>query len=167
MTALRVDLTSPVPVYEQIRTQVSALVAVGGLRPGDRLPASRDLARDLGIAVGTVQRAYRELEAGGVVTSRRRVGTVVAEPPGGQPSGTPSTATPSTGAVPGGETEGSPGGPPSETAGLVEEARALVARARERGLSDDAILSLVRGALIPQQESVDPREQALRASSGK
>jgi hypothetical protein len=52
VTTLRVDLASPVPVYEQIRSQVSALVAVGGLRPGDRLPASRDLARDLGVAAG-------------------------------------------------------------------------------------------------------------------
>ena len=129
MTALRVDLSSPVPVYEQIRGQVSALVAVGGLRPGDRLPASRDLARDLGIAVGTVQRAYRELEASGVVTSRRRVGTVVAEP-GARSGGT------------------QVGAPPSDTRGLIEDARALVARAREHGLDDEAVLALVRGALL-------------------
>ncbi|MBX9247016.1 GntR family transcriptional regulator, partial [Actinotalea ferrariae] len=78
MTELRVDLTAPTPVYEQIRAQVAGLVAVGALAAGERLPASRDLARDLGVAVGTVQRAYRELEAAGVVTSRRRTGTVVA-----------------------------------------------------------------------------------------
>lgn len=138
MTALQVDLTSPVPVYEQIRSQVSAIVAVGGLRPGDRLPASRDLARDLGIAVGTVQRAYRELEAGGTVTSRRRVGTVIAEPPAGA-------------AQPGGEAERPLGCPPSDEGGLVAEARTLVALARGQGLSDDAILSLVRGALLPEQ----------------
>ncbi|MFC8797532.1 GntR family transcriptional regulator [Promicromonospora sp. NPDC057138] len=146
MTALRVDLTSPVPVYEQIRTQVSALVAVGGLRPGDRLPASRDLARDLGIAVGTVQRAYRELEAGGVVTSRRRVGTVIAEPPAGAPLGPEPGDT-----LPGGE-PGDPARPPtSGTGGLVDEARALVARARAHGLSDEAVLALVRGALLPER----------------
>lgn len=145
MTALRVDLTSPVPVYEQIRTQVSALVAVGGLRPGDRLPASRDLARDLGIAVGTVQRAYRELEAGGVVTSRRRVGTVIAGPPAGAPLGAEAGD-----ALPGGEPDGSADLPTSGTGGLVDEARALVARARERGLSDEAVLALVRGALLPE-----------------
>ncbi|WP_129784453.1 GntR family transcriptional regulator [Promicromonospora panici] len=146
MTALRVDLTSPVPVYEQIRAQVSALVAVGGLRPGDRLPASRDLARDLGIAVGTVQRAYRELEAGGVVTSRRRVGTVVAEPPASPPGGTEPGDSPA-----GGE----PGDPArtatSDTRGLVDEARALVARARSQGLSDEAVLALIRGALLPER----------------
>lgn len=146
MTALQVDLTSPVPVYEQIRSQVSALVAVGGLHPGDRLPASRDLARDLGIAVGTVQRAYRELEAGGVVTSRRRVGTVIAEPPADdRPGAGPGDA------LPGGE----PGDPArtatSDTRGLVDEARALVARARAQGLSDEAVLALVRGALLPER----------------
>lgn len=143
MTALRVDLSSPVPVYEQIRSQVSALVAVGGLRPGDRLPASRDLARDLGIAVGTVQRAYRELEASGAVTSRRRVGTVVAGPPAGR--------TEPGDARSGGEPGDSAGGTVSDTGGLVEEARALVARAHEQGLDDEAILSLVRGALLPEQ----------------
>ncbi|MGI5187340.1 GntR family transcriptional regulator [Promicromonospora sp. CA-289599] len=140
MSALRVDLTSPVPVYEQIRSQVAALVAVGGLAPGDRLPASRDLARDLGIAVGTVQRAYRELEASGVVTSRRRVGTVVAEPPAGGPRD---------GSEPGGEPQGPADGPSSSTSGLVDDARALVARARAQGLSDEAVLALVRGALLP------------------
>ena len=143
MTALRVDLSSPVPVSEQIRSQVSALVAVGGLRPGDRLPASRDLARDLGIAVGTVQRAYRELEASGAVTSRRRVGPVVAGPPAAR--------TEPGDARSGGEPGDPAGGPVSDTGGLVEEARALVARAHGQGLDDEAILSLVRGALLPEQ----------------
>lgn len=142
MTELRVDLSSPVPVYEQIRSQVAALVAVGALAPGDRLPASRDLARDLGIAVGTVQRAYRELEASGVVTSRRRVGTVVAEPPAGGLRG---------GAEPGGEPQRPAEGPASDTGGLVDEARAFVARARAQGLSDEAVLAFVRGALLPEQ----------------
>lgn len=142
MTALQVDLASPVPVYEQIRSQVAALVAVGGLHPGDRLPASRDLARDLGIAVGTVQRAYRELEASGVVTSRRRVGTVVAEPPAGGLRG---------GSEPGGGPRRQAEGPASDTGGLVDEARGFVAHAREQGLSDEAVLALVRGALLPEQ----------------
>jgi DNA-binding transcriptional regulator YhcF (GntR family) len=147
MTALQVDLASPVPVYEQIRSQVSALVAVGGLRPGDRLPASRDLARDLGIAVGTVQRAYRELEASGVVTSRRRVGTVIAEPPAGAVGTGEALAD---AARPGGVPQRPAGRPTSDPSGLVGEARALVARAREQGLSDEAVLALVRGALLPE-----------------
>lgn len=77
-TTLHVDVTSSVPPFEQIRAQISGHIATGELRPGDRLPTVRDLASDLGIAVGTVQRAYRELEAQGVIVSRRRHGTTVA-----------------------------------------------------------------------------------------
>nr|WP_218885640.1 GntR family transcriptional regulator [Kineococcus aurantiacus] len=73
-----VDTRSAVPAYEQLREQVTALVTTGALAEGDRLPAARALAADLGLAVGTVQRAYRELELAGTVVSRRRTGTVVA-----------------------------------------------------------------------------------------
>lgn len=45
---------------------------------GTRLPTVRSLARTLGLAPGTVARAYRELEAAGVVETRGRAGTVVA-----------------------------------------------------------------------------------------
>ncbi|MEW1958602.1 GntR family transcriptional regulator [Kineococcus sp. NPDC059986] len=80
MSELRVlvDTASAVPAYEQLREQVTTLVTTGALREGDRLPAARALAADLGLAVGTVQRAYRELELAGTVVSRRRTGTVVA-----------------------------------------------------------------------------------------
>lgn len=76
---ITVDTRSPVPPYEQIRTQVSAHTTQGSLRPGDRLPTVRQLARDLGIAVNTVARAYRELEQNGVVVSRGRHGTFVTD----------------------------------------------------------------------------------------
>lgn len=134
MTELRVDLTAATPVYEQIRAQLAALVAVGALSPGERLPASRDLARDLGVAVGTVQRAYRELEAAGVVHSRRRTGTVVAESAG---RGTRSRSGPH----PHADGADGAGGPD-----LLTDVRALVARARSDGLDDAELLLLVRGA---------------------
>jgi DNA-binding transcriptional regulator YhcF (GntR family) len=78
---LEIDPRSPVPPYEQLRQQVTALVLGGGLAQGDRLPSIRQLANDLGIAGGTVARAYRELEADGVVTTHGRHGTVVQGPP--------------------------------------------------------------------------------------
>ena len=59
---LEVDPRSAVPPYEQLREQVTALVLAGALTPGDRLPSIRQLANDLGLAGGTVARAYRELE---------------------------------------------------------------------------------------------------------
>lgn len=76
---LIVDPAGAVPPYEQIRSQVEAMVAAGTLRTGDRLPTIRQLAHDLGLATGTVARAYTELEQAGLVVSRRRIGTVVAE----------------------------------------------------------------------------------------
>jgi GntR family transcriptional regulator len=74
---LEIDSRSAVPPYEQIRQQVSALVRGGVLEPGTRLPPIRQLANDLGLAGGTVARAYRELESDGVVAARGRHGTVV------------------------------------------------------------------------------------------
>jgi DNA-binding transcriptional regulator YhcF (GntR family) len=78
---LEVDPDAALPPYEQLRQQVTALVLGGALAPGDRLPAIRQLAKDLGLAGGTVARAYRELEADGVVSTHGRHGTVVAGPP--------------------------------------------------------------------------------------
>jgi GntR family transcriptional regulator len=78
---LEIDPRSPLPPYEQLRQQVTALVLGGALAPGARLPAIRQLANDLGLAGGTVARAYRELESDGVVTTHGRHGTVVAGPP--------------------------------------------------------------------------------------
>jgi GntR family transcriptional regulator len=74
---IAVDLADPTPQYEQLRQQIAALVVSGELKDGDRLPTVRALATDLGIAAGTVARAYRDLEAAGQVASRRRLGTVV------------------------------------------------------------------------------------------
>ena len=78
---LEVDPDAALPPYEQLRQQVTALVLGGALAPGDRLPAIRQLAKDLGLAGGTVARAYRELEADGVVSTHGRHGTVIAGPP--------------------------------------------------------------------------------------
>lgn len=78
---LEIDTNSTVAPYEQLRQQVTALVLAGGLAPGDRLPSIRQLANDLGVAGGTVARAYRELESDGVVATRGRHGTVVEGPP--------------------------------------------------------------------------------------
>jgi DNA-binding transcriptional regulator YhcF (GntR family) len=76
--AFRIDATSGTPPYEQLRTQVASQVAAGELAAGTRLPTVRSLAEELGVAVNTVARAYRELEADGVVTTNGRRGTVVA-----------------------------------------------------------------------------------------
>ena len=76
---LRVLTTDPTPPYEQLRRQLAELISSGVLGPGDRLPPLRQLAADLGLAVGTVARSYRELESAGLVRSRRGGGTRVVE----------------------------------------------------------------------------------------
>lgn len=78
---LEIEASSPVPPYEQIRAQIASLAAAGQLPVGAKLPTIRQLAGDLGLAPGTVARAYRELESAGVVTSRVRHGTTIAAVP--------------------------------------------------------------------------------------
>ncbi len=75
---LDVDTNGAIPPYEQIRSQITALAKTGELPEGTRLPTIRQLAGDLGLAPGTVARAYRELESQGVVVSRVRHGTTIA-----------------------------------------------------------------------------------------
>lgn len=80
-TQIRVDLAAATAPYEQIRSQIASLINLGELATGSKLPTVRALATDLGVAAGTVARAYKELEAEGLISSRRRAGTVVNERP--------------------------------------------------------------------------------------
>jgi DNA-binding transcriptional regulator YhcF (GntR family) len=77
---IRVDPSSPVPAYEQIRSQIAEMTAMGVLPRGSRLPTIRQLAGDLGLAEGTVARAYRELERDAWIDTRGRHGTFVGRP---------------------------------------------------------------------------------------
>lgn len=78
MQWLRVDPVSATPPFEQVRLAVIEAVRDGRLAPGTRLPTVRQLAGDLGLAVNTVARAYRELETAGVLETRGRQGSFVA-----------------------------------------------------------------------------------------
>jgi DNA-binding transcriptional regulator YhcF (GntR family) len=74
---ITVDATSAVPPFEQVRAQLAEQILERELVPGTKLPTVRQLASDLGLAVNTVARSYRELEAAGLVETRGRGGTVV------------------------------------------------------------------------------------------
>jgi GntR family transcriptional regulator len=127
---LTVDLASPVPPYEQLRAQVAGLIATGGLEAGTRLPPVRQLAADLGLAGGTVARAYHELELAGLVEGRGRHGTVVR-------SGPAATA----------EEQ-------RRQQALAPAVEQLARTAHELGLAEDVTLAAVRHALArlrPQQ----------------
>ena len=116
---LSLDLDSPVPPYEQIRGQVTSMVRLGFLPRGARLPSIRQLANDLGLAGGTVARAYRELEADGVVEARGRHGTVI------------SSRAPSS---------------PAMASALERAAQAYAAEAQHLGASEDDTVAALRMA---------------------
>lgn len=75
---MRVDPQAAKPLFDQLRSQLIEGIRDGRLPPGTRLPTVRDLAGQLGLAVNTVARAYRELEAAGIVETRGRFGSFVA-----------------------------------------------------------------------------------------
>ena len=68
----------PRPAYRQIADEVQRAVAVGVLRSGEALPATRQLAKELKLNPNTVQHAYRTLAAEGVIEMRRGLGAFVA-----------------------------------------------------------------------------------------
>lgn len=74
---ITLDPSAPEPPYQQIRERFGALIAQGELSAGDRMPTVRALADQLGLAVNTVARAYRELEAAGLIDTRGRAGSFV------------------------------------------------------------------------------------------
>ena len=72
-----IDAGSPLPPFEQLRTQIATRAASGDLPAGTRLPTVRALAAELGLAANTVAKAYRALETDGVVTTEGRRGTTI------------------------------------------------------------------------------------------
>jgi DNA-binding transcriptional regulator YhcF (GntR family) len=72
-----IDSTSPVPPFEQLRAQLAGQIQERTLAVGTRLPTIRRLAADLGLAVNTVGRAYRELEEAGLIETRGAAGSFV------------------------------------------------------------------------------------------
>jgi GntR family transcriptional regulator len=78
---IEIDPASPTPLYLQIAEQVRRLIALGALRPGDRLPAVRELAARARVNRNTAARAVQVLEAGGLVRTRVGQGTFIEEPP--------------------------------------------------------------------------------------
>jgi len=76
--ALRLDPASPVPPFEQLKRRVIDAATSGALPHGAKLPTVRALAAELGLAANTVAKAYRELEAEGVIETRGRAGSFVA-----------------------------------------------------------------------------------------
>jgi len=72
-----VDTTSAIPIYAQLITEMKHAIAAGLLRAGDALPSLRELAGELRVNPLTVARAYRELEALGIITTGHGRGSFI------------------------------------------------------------------------------------------
>jgi GntR family transcriptional regulator len=70
---------SEVPLYRQLATQVELAILSGDLRPGDRLPSTRELARRFAIHANTISAGYRQLERDGWTETRHGSGVYVRE----------------------------------------------------------------------------------------
>ena len=77
MLPLHLQPESHIPLYIQLRDQLRSLVHAGDLRPGDRIPASRELAIILGVHRTTVANAYAELESEGLIQGHVGRGTFI------------------------------------------------------------------------------------------
>lgn len=71
------DRRSTEPFYRQIYDRFRKAISSGILKPGDRIPSARALAKDLGLARGTIEAAYAMLAAEGYVQAKGQAGTVV------------------------------------------------------------------------------------------
>jgi GntR family transcriptional regulator len=76
---IKVDTSSFVPIYEQIKKEFKKEIFWEDLKPNDPLPSIRDLATELLVNPNTVARAYRELEREGFIYTRKGKGCYVAD----------------------------------------------------------------------------------------
>ena len=67
--AVKIDLRSRVPIYEQIINSIKEQALSGDLKPDEQIPSIRQLTREIGINPNTIHKAYAELERQGVIYS--------------------------------------------------------------------------------------------------
>jgi GntR family transcriptional regulator len=118
-------------LYEQIIEGIQREISAGRLRPGDALPSFRQLAADLMVSVITVKRAYEELERDGILYRRQGLGTFVSE-------------------------TGQDRNREARQAEASQLFQAAIASARQAGLSDREIVSLVRESLQSPSKEPNP-----------
>src|SRR5580693_1853993 len=121
MINFRIDSRSAVPTYLQLVQQVRQALRMGVLEVGDKLPTVREVVAATAVNPNTVLKAYRDLERDGLVEPRAGHGTFVVRRPPGPPPGTHSR--------------------------LARSLAQWVRGAREAGLDDDSIESLLRVTL--------------------
>lgn len=117
---LRVDPSSPEPLFAQLAAQVRGAILHGEVSPGTRLPSARDVAASLDVNLHTVLHAYQDLRDEGLIELRRGRGAVVADRPD------------------------------ADLAPLHDAVAALVDAARRAGLAPGTTLGLVKDALTTE-----------------
>jgi len=118
MLTITIDRNLGEAVYTQVALQMRQLVASGALAPGTPLPSVRQLARDLGVSLNTIARAYRLLEAEGFLVIRDRAGVTVAAPAQEIDDSTREV--------------------------LVDELRAILAKLRQAGMGNDELQRMLQ-----------------------
>ncbi len=121
MIRFRVESRSVTPPYLQIVQQVRQALRMGLLEAGDKLPAVREVVAATAVNPNTVLKAYRDLEREGLIEARPGHGTFVLKRP--------------------------PGPPPGTVSRLGRSLARWVGQAREAGLDDESIESLLRVTL--------------------
>ena len=112
---------SGVPAYLQLVQQVRQALRMGILNVGDKLPSVKEVVAEVAINPNTVMKAYWQLEHEGLVEGRQGVGTFVARRPTGPP--------------------------PDTQVRLARSLESWVQTARDAGLDDEAIESMLRSTL--------------------
>jgi len=130
----RIELASSEPIRAQIIRQVREAVATGKVRPHDRLPTVRELAKELVTNPNTVAAAYKEMERDGLVYTRRGVGTSI-----GLPRRRPSAA--------------------ERRRLLRPRIDALLTDAVHLGFTDEELISAIRTAAEDYQLRIPPAER--------
>lgn len=74
---MKISTSNGIPIYEQIARQVKFAVANASLRVGEHVPSVREMAAKLAVNANTVARAYRDLQADGVLLPIRGTGLAV------------------------------------------------------------------------------------------
>ena len=135
MISFRVDGRSGVPPYLQLVQQVRQALRMGVLTVGDQLPTVREVVAAVAVNPNTVLKAYRDLEREGLVQARAGQGTFVASLPPGPPPGTHSR--------------------------LGRSLARWVREARESGLDDESIESLLRVTLRADSAATADSEEEI------
>lgn len=76
---VKIDIRSRTPIYEQIIESIREMVVKGVLKPSDKLPSVREMAKEMTLNPNTVQKAYQELERQGLICTVRGRGTFICE----------------------------------------------------------------------------------------